>query len=483
MFERFRITPRTESILTPRIDEARDQQAAQGRDMESLDRRELLIAGIQATSLLGATAVVGNIALHQGSEEYKVERTAPEKPHSLVELDRGYEESWEHKTLPVPSTLVGKRVPDMEWGYYAPLGMLGVKDELVQTRSENGTVTLVPTLKKELPPVIPPVPFHENLSNLFARKEKLAVGQSDETEQRALYQRLMREYEQKFEAGTVRKMSLSEFRLLIDNESNAVLTALQPSYAKISKTYFKDVLARSGDKEDKELLRKNEETLGRVIEQLAKNITPDMMLAYMATEIFPVPERSIDAMEFLLKNAGVEFLQSVPALGDKLLSLGVFQLTKYVSGPKGSVNNMTRVMGAPSLLPENISEFTSIEDHLRAGFLFAFHNTVALIRDLVHDGKYEEVSALIQSASSGKNNGNSTVFLEYLAGAHHRPTVARDMLSRWLTQNKSIDPALRAKTLAHPENEEGAKKQVAEYMEKSRKCFAQLKISSVPATT
>lgn len=476
MFERFKITPRTETILAARIDEARDQQAAQGRDMEQVDRRELLIAGIQATSLLGATAVVGNIALHRGSEEPKARGAVTPQQQPIIELDRGREESWENKTLPVPSTLVGKRVPDMEWGYYAPLGMLGVKDEYVQTRSENGTVTLVPTLKKELPPVIPPVPFHENLANLFSRKEKLAAGQSDEAEQLELYQRLTKQYQQKFENGSVRKMSLSEFKLLIDNESNTVLAALTPAYSTISRTYFKDVLARSGDKEDKELLRKNEETLTRVLEQLAKQITPDMMIAYMATEIFPVPERSIDAMSFLLENAGVEFLQSVPALGDKLLSLGVFQLTKYVSGPKGSVNNMLRVMKDSTLVPGELSDFSSIEDHLRAGFLFAFHNTVALIRDLIHDGKYAELSTLLESASSGQSNGNSTVFLEYLAGAHHRPSVARRILSEWLTENQQVPVAIRPKSLANPAREEGAEKQVAMYMEKSRKCFAQLKL-------
>ncbi len=448
--------------------------------MESLDRRELLIAGIQATSLLGATAVIGGIAVRQGSAPKSPDAQIPGEKRPVFEFVRKPEESWEHKPLATPPTLIGKRVPDMEWGYYAPAGLLAMKDEFVRQVNPDGTVSLTPTLKQELPSVIPPVPFHQNLATLLEKKAKMVVGQQDEVEQLALYQRLAQEYQQKFEAGDVRKMNLSEFKLLIDTESNKVLKALEPAYASISKTYFKDVLVRSGDKEDEELIQKNEQTLTRVIEQLAKQITPDMMLAYMSTEIFPVPERSKDALEFLLENAGVEFLQSVPALGDKLLSLGVFQLTKYVSGPKGSVNTLMKVMKAPSLVPEELSQFSSIEDHIRAGFLFAFYNTVSLIRDLIHDGKYTELSTLLESASSGQNNGNSTVFLEYLAGAHHRPSVARNILSKWLTENQQVDVALRPKTLANSVGEQGAKKQVAMYMEKSRKCFAQLKLPANP---
>lgn len=86
---------------------------------------------------------------------------------------------------------------------------------------------------------------------------------------------------------------------------------------------------------------------------------------------------------------------------------------------------------------------------------------------------YDGLLALIDSANMGTVRGGSTVFLEQLSAAHHRPEIARQAMTHWITVNKHIaDPTARDRTLANhfPENHDG--EEVGVYAEKARSSFA-----------
>ncbi|MEK7100091.1 MAG: hypothetical protein AAB883_03075, partial [Patescibacteria group bacterium] len=215
---------------------------------------------------------------------------------------------------------------------------------------------------------------------------------------------------------------------------------------------------------------------------LAKNITAPILLSYITTEIMPSTEKGAALLEFITKNAGVEYLEKIPALGDKLLSYGPFQLTKFVvaegeehkdkeghitySG-QGSVTELLRIAGRSDMLPQNLSEFSSIEEHIRAGHLFALSNALQLMRDIAKTGEYERITSIGESAYSGRDSTN-TVFIEQLSAANHRPVVARKAMSSWIDTNRTLPEDGREKTLdAHfPANETG--QQVRLYAERAR---------------
>ena len=445
-------------VLEGRAQALRKGDEENGRQPGEPNRRELLRAGMDFTSLALATSLVGKYAYDKGAP-------SREKPYLSLVTSEGEavpqipeeNQGWQERTVNVPHGLVGKRVPAMEWSYYAPTPLAGE----------------TPVSSHSLQDMLPPVAFHNNLAELFTRKSELIKGAPDEEEQLRLYHRLSREYTTLFEQDATRRMDLVEFRSLIEKEVNAMLEALEPSYGAIAHTYLGEYVKEATSSEAE--AQNYERSLARVLEYMTKHITPDVMLAYIATELFPVPSRAMDALELLTENAGLEFIERIPALGDRLESTGIFQLTKMVCGPGGSVNNLVGVMQQRDLVPAELKDFTSLEDHLHAGFLFAVHNIVAMVQSLVKEGRYGELPTLLESVSTGSHGGNSTLFLEYLAGAHHRPTVAREVLGDWLADNTNKRPSARTRSLSSYCGSTRAEQQVGTYMEKSRQSFLHLK--------
>jgi hypothetical protein len=223
---------------------------------------------------------------------------------------------------------------------------------------------------------------------------------------------------------------------------------------------------------------------------MAKHITPEIMMTYMAVELMPSRERSAGLLEFLTKNAGVEYLAAIPALGDKLLSYGPFQLTKFVIHPgrertitsgtdehkkeqvviegQGDVTRLLSVIGRSDVLPDSLTEFSTIEEHIRAGYLFAFNNVLALVANAIEDKRYDDLTGIAESVTGGSVFGSSTVFPEFVSAAHHRPEVARKAFERWLDANKKRKPLSRDTSLQAFFPSTAAGQQVRTYAEKAK---------------
>ncbi len=368
---------------------------------------------------------------------------------------------WKKVVYETPTELQGKKLSTLEVNYVKPV--------------PEYTLEGVPLGEK-----LPPIDFGSNLEEMYASKKAIIEKSkpADAQSQLDTYATLAEDYEKKWTENTVRRMDLSEFRTLIDGECLRSMSQVGDSLGRISQIYFLPVLERDSrlDAERRDVVEKN---LMRYVGSLATYITPNVMLAYLATELMPAPDRSAALLEFITQHAGVEYLERIPALGDPLLSYGPFQLTKYVVGEDGintseagSVTQLLKVMKSSDFIPKNLSEFTSIEEHIRAGYLFAFHNLISLIQDTLERGAYAEFSAITESANAGTENGSSTVFLEMLAAAHHRPAVAREAMKNWLAVNSErSDVTTRDTSLVSyfPLTPDGA--EVRTYAQKARDSY------------
>jgi hypothetical protein len=424
-----------------------------------LSRRQMLFAtAMNAASFVAASSIVGKVAFDASRTVHAPVSEGTGEIYTQQETTKDIEESdpewWRSVWYRTPKELVGKNVDNhLEWSYIAP---------------EQTPVQLVNP--ESLPRILPPIPFHQNLAKMLEAKKALTKHQPDATRESALYSSMEKSYSDLFESKKIRKMDLKEFRGLIEKESHEVLAELQRKQPEIISTYLEKHLDGTGWKQGTPERKRYENALARCLQSLAERITPDIMLAYITTELMPAPDRGTAMLEFLLEHAGVEFIERIPALGDSELSYGPFQLTPYAVGESGSVTNLQKVMHS-NLVPASLDKFTSIEDHLHAGFLFAFHNILALVQDVCSEGRYDELITLLEGADASRIAGNSSIFLEFISAAHHRPESALIAMNKWLSTNKKIPKEERSKTLASSFSHHAIDQEDWKYAEKARRCL------------
>ncbi len=420
-----------------------------------MSRRELPLMG--GAFILGTTGVIALAASQSSHAEAGSAQPHTETVEEKLEQPPVNPEWWRDRVYRTPAELVNQKVGGLEVSYLRPDGM---------------SIDDVP-----LPPVLPAINFSGNLNRMLVAKGGIieSAQPRDREVQQEVYKRLSDEYEALWERDAIRRMDLKGLYSLIEQECISGQQLIADNSERIVDIYFGKYLEEVFPNEQ---ARANmNEWFAKYIATIAGCVTPTMMLSYLATELMPVPERSAAVLEFLTQNAGVEYLERIPALGDSLLSYGPFQLTKFViddANPeaRGSVTQLLHVIQSNDFLPSKLSEFTSFEQHARGGYLFAVHNLIALAQETAKKNDYDGLLALGAAANMGTAGGQSTVFLEQLSAAHHRPEVARDAMTHWLTLNKHItDPRARDLTLANhfPQTTDGT--EVATYAQKARASF------------
>ena len=268
-------------------------------------------------------------------------------------------------------------------------------------------------------------------------------------------------------------MNLNEFTALIGTEMNTVRTELSGNVGALAHAYFGNSLGRANLNAPTRVAM--EQKLMECLRYFSKIITPQMMVSYIATELFENKETGLEVMEFLLQNAGVEFIERFPALYDNQLSYGGPQLTPYVVGPHGSTTTLLHIAHRDSLVPKSLGEFKGIEDHIRAGYVFALHNMITVLQSIVETHAHDltalnaSLNALIDTGDQGGG-----MLLEYLSAAHHAPVLARGAFLRWSSQNAHVPQAHRTLTLQHSFDATDSGQSARKYAEHSRDYFSQL---------
>jgi hypothetical protein len=158
------------------------------------------------------------------------------------------------------------------------------------------------------------------------------------------------------------------------------------------------------------------------------------LVAYALTELMPTKDGAMNAevLDCLLRNAGREFVEYIPAVYDDKTSFGPYQFTEYAVYDTGSSQRGASIanlaLPSQSRIPGSVI-FLKGDQHFRAAYLNAVNNLAYLIRFLTP----QQVAAL----ETGWRSKNTDI-LAYIAVAHHGPSYAKIAGARWLIANAKL---------------------------------------------
>jgi hypothetical protein len=163
---------------------------------------------------------------------------------------------------------------------------------------------------------------------------------------------------------------------------------------------------------------------------VAYNIDANMLTAYSMTELMPYREgdRNYALMSIYMENAGVRYLDAIPALGDTYLSMGRYQFTSFAigyddEGPRPA--NMVAKFSPNYPIPGSVVKLNGIESDL-AAYYFSVYNVMSLLKKMTPNGN-----------ARFKNNciNKKDQLVEYIATAHHNPSWARKRAIEWIGED------------------------------------------------
>lgn len=164
-----------------------------------------------------------------------------------------------------------------------------------------------------------------------------------------------------------------------------------------------------------------------VFKSLALAVRGTDLVAYGMTEIMPTSEGDLNVkvLEILLQNAGSNYMFTIPALYDGMLSLGFYQFTSYaVNGVRNEgASRMSSYLPKTIQIPGSVIALRN-GDHHRAAYLFALNNLAVLAKQT----NKKEFNAL-QKALKQKPGEIVT----FMATAHHAPGLAIRSAKNWLS--------------------------------------------------
>ena len=208
------------------------------------------------------------------------------------------------------------------------------------------------------------------------------------------------------------RMTLQQYQAIANREARTVCTSL--NWQTVRRTYKLDARRQA------------------LLTRLCASIDGKTLISYAMTELLPTAGPFGRAyLDFLLRNAGRRYVESLPALHDPLTSFGPFQFTSKAVydigniGPMGGANRMGKALPSTMRIPGSVALLRG-DLHFRAGTLFALHNLAALIKRL--DNRHLTIFERIASS-------RSLDVAQFIATAHNKPEVAYKAGIKWLDAN------------------------------------------------
>ncbi len=165
-----------------------------------------------------------------------------------------------------------------------------------------------------------------------------------------------------------------------------------------------------------------------MFQKLGKKVTGGHLVAYGMTEIMPSAEGelNLNILEMLLKHAGSNYMFTIPALYDGMLSLGFYQFTSYAlrhdSGGVIGASTVNMFLSKADQIPGSVIRLENGQHH-RAAYLFALHNFAQLAkRTSVKEFR------VLEKAFTRK----PSELVTFMATSHHAPTLALRHTRAWL---------------------------------------------------
>ena len=154
-----------------------------------------------------------------------------------------------------------------------------------------------------------------------------------------------------------------------------------------------------------------------LLQELARSVDAKDLLAYQVTELVGTGdgERDVAALDYVLRRAGREYVESIPSTGDALASFAGSQITSL------AVKEINRTQNTQFSLEE-----LRADDHHET----AYRNSVIHLADLVREAPNEEILHTLTTT-------NRDVLATYLAVANYRPVNARKAMREWMKNPQS----------------------------------------------
>ncbi|MBU0750164.1 hypothetical protein KKH15_01455 [Patescibacteria group bacterium] len=166
----------------------------------------------------------------------------------------------------------------------------------------------------------------------------------------------------------------------------------------------------------------------KLFQEIAAQIGGRELIAYALTELMPGRNNGVfnrEYLDFLLRTAGRDFVERIPALYDDRTSFGPYQFTSYALYDTGNERRGASVMNQvlqKGKIPGSVMKLRG-DQHFKAAYLFALHNVGGLLRSLT--SKQYKTLKRVRSTSS-------EALTEFIAVAHHGPSAAPRCAKRWL---------------------------------------------------
>lgn len=181
-----------------------------------------------------------------------------------------------------------------------------------------------------------------------------------------------------------------------------------------------DILQRKLDMKDREMA---------IAKKIALSFDGKDMAAYILTELMPSAEGKFNraVLDIMLQTGGQEYVESIPAMGDKKTSFGPYQFTEFALFHIGKQMRGASVVNAAveegeNKIPGSVAKLRG-DDHHRAAYMFAVYNICVLVKSL----NKKQLSTL-----ENKWKANRDDLFIYCATAHHLPRIARRAARNWL---------------------------------------------------
>lgn len=158
----------------------------------------------------------------------------------------------------------------------------------------------------------------------------------------------------------------------------------------------------------------------------AYQVDAKSLTAYSMTELMPYRDgvKSYAMMSVYFEKAGRNFLDSIPALGDRYMSMGRYQFTSFAVGsdkdgprPANMIANYSNVP-----IPGSVTKLYGLDSD-RAAYYFSTYNLMMLFRAM------DDKDVAKYAAHCSRKKGEIT---EYIATAHHNPKWARKRALQWV---------------------------------------------------
>ena len=253
-------------------------------------------------------------------------------------------------------------------------------------------------------------------------------------------------YREKWSGEEVKTMSLREATAIGDTVTTEVNDAIQ----------WEDMNANDGP-----FPRLSTNAVEHFVKPLADKVDGTKIFAYSLTELMPSVKNSafnVAEYKFLLDNAGIEYVLSLPATHDHWLSFGMLQFTSLAlrddEEKTEGASKINRLLPEEMQINGSVKYVNTLEGQLKAGHLFAIFNIGNLVQNILKD-KDEKRKIKRLTILYKKTPGLEKGLLEFVAVAHHSPSGAIKGFEAWL------DSGLEGKYTSH------LNKVLAEYAIKS----------------